>query len=86
MKTAISTIRIIILFSLGIVAVFGILCSPADDSPQWLTDFFTSKAVGLLALWALIHIFRIWKVEDPAVRAFDESQREGDKDNTTLFS
>lgn len=69
-----SIIRIAILFSLGIVAIIGILCTPPENSGQWFTDLFTSKAIGLLALWALVRLFRICKLTDPNIRAFDESQ------------
>ena len=71
-----SIIRVAILFSLGIVAIIGILCTPPENSGQWFTDLFTSKAIGILAAWAFIHLFRIWKCKDPRIRAFDESQSE----------
>lgn len=74
MKTTLSIIRIIILLSLGTVAVFGIFCTPSETSEQWITDFFTSKAIGLFSFWAFIRLYRIWRLSDPAVNAYDEAQ------------
>lgn len=70
---AISIFRISVLLVLSVVALIGIFSEPLDDSATWFADFFLSKGIGALAIYAIYKLYPRWSKTDKWIAAYHDS-------------
>ncbi len=73
MKKAISIIRIVILFSLGMVAFLLIFGEEQDaDLLTWTFRFVIDKAVGIGTIFLMARLYKRWSKVDPWIIAYNK--------------
>lgn len=71
MKTAISIIRILILLTLGLLALFLFICEEHDESIiNFTLHVIIDKLIGLAALGACIYLYDSWSWTDKWLSRF----------------
>ena len=65
MNTTLEILRAAALLALATVAVFGIFCSPADDSPTWYADLITARVIGALCVILFMAVRRTRPEDTP---------------------
>lgn len=60
MKLTVSIIRAAALFAVFSVALFGIFGEPEENSSSWCAGFFVFKAVGVVAAYLGVQLFKYW--------------------------
>lgn len=73
MNKTISIIRIVILFSLGMVAFILILGEEQDaDLLTWTFRFVIDKALGFGAIFFIARLYKRWSKVDPWLLAYEK--------------
>ena len=74
---AIPLFRISVLIVLSVVAFIGIFSELLDDSATWFADFFLSKGIGALAIYAIYKLYPRWSKTDKWIAAYDKWSEKG---------
>lgn len=85
MKTAISTIRILILAMLGLLGAFLLFGEEQDEAlVTWALRFVFDKALAIGAIFLLTRLYKRWSKTDPWLIAYgkmcDEAMDDTQKD------
>lgn len=72
MNKAISIIRIVILLSLGMLAIWMVFGEEQDrETSAWVIRFFIDKALGLGLCLIISLLYRRWSKVDPWLKAYN---------------
>lgn len=72
MNKTISAIRIVILLSLGILAIWMVFGEEQDrETSAWVIQFFIDKTLGLGLFYIISLLYRRWSRTDPWLKAYN---------------